>query len=180
MTLLIFAIIAFLLISLYAYYGGFSKIEVSTAETGGELLVYEVMMGDFKQSGKVMDKVYYSLLNEDSIETFKGVGVYYADPRKVEDKSTLKSDIGCIIEEKDREKILTLDSKYMMKEIPRKEYIVAEFPYNGKLSVFVSLMKVYPAIDKFIKENGYSEQGLVMEIYDMPNKKIMYRKEIVR
>jgi hypothetical protein len=40
-------------------------------------------------------------------------------------------------------------------------------------------MKVYPAIEKFVEENGYKKEGAVMEIYDVPNKKIVYRKEII-
>ena len=40
-------------------------------------------------------------------------------------------------------------------------------------------MKVYPAMGTVIQKEGYSEKGAVMEIYDIPNKKIIYRKEIV-
>jgi predicted nucleic acid-binding Zn ribbon protein len=178
MIYIIPACIIAVIIATYAYYGGFSKVNFSVSETGGELFVYEVMTGDFSQSGKYMDQVYDKLLNEDKIETFKGCGIYYDDPRKVEDKSKMKSDIGCIVEEKDREKVLQLGAKYQTKEIPRKKYIVGEFPYKGKISVFISLLKVYPALDKFTKDNGYNEDGFVMEIYDMPSKKIMYRKQI--
>jgi len=41
-------------------------------------------------------------------------------------------------------------------------------------------MKVYPSLMKFAKENGYSEVGPIMEIYDMPDNKIIYRKEAVK
>jgi hypothetical protein len=30
------------------------------------------IVGDYKQSGVIMDKIYYSLLNEDRIETYIG------------------------------------------------------------------------------------------------------------
>ena len=39
-------------------------------------------------------------------------------------------------------------------------------------------MKVYPALNKYAIQNGYNEEGLVMEIYDIPNNKILYRKEL--
>ncbi|MFW6222251.1 MAG: hypothetical protein ACOC3T_01430, partial [Bacteroidota bacterium] len=58
-------------------------------------------------------------------------------------------------------------------------YIVAEFPFKGKLSIIFGIMKVYPSIEKFVKKKGYSNDGAVMEIYDVPNKKILYRKEII-
>lgn len=40
-------------------------------------------------------------------------------------------------------------------------------------------MKVYPAIEKYVEINGCKNEGSVMEIYDVPNKKIVYRKEII-
>ena len=42
----------------------------------------------------------------------------------------------------------------------------------------MGIMKVYPAMNRFVSENGFDEDGWVMEIYDMPGKKIVYRKEI--
>jgi effector-binding domain-containing protein len=165
------------LIMFYAYYGGFKKIKIRIVEIGGETLVYEEITGDYKQSGVVMDKIYHSLLNEDKIETYKGFGVYYDNPQKVE-KSKLRSEAGCVLEQNDLGKITELKEKYSIKTFPQKKYITTEFPFKGKISVIFSLMKVYPALNKFAKENGYDENSSVMEIYDVPNKIILYRKEI--
>lgn len=163
----------------YAYYGGFYKVKFQVAEQGGETLIYEEMVGDYQQSPVVMDRIYSSLLNNEKIETFKGFGIYYDNPQKVE-KSKLRSEVGCILEDRDISKINDLKQKYKIKTYPKGQYIIAEFPYKGKLSVVVGVMKVYPEMNKFIKEKGYSEQGAVMEIYDTPSKKIVYRKEIVK
>ena len=46
--------------------------------------------------------------------------------------------------------------------------------------IMMGIMKVYPAMNRFVGENGFNEEGLVMEIYDIPGKKIVYRKEIVK
>ncbi len=73
-------LIAFILI-IYTYYGGFKKMEFVISEQGGETLVYENLTGDYKQSPVIMDKVYYSLLNNDKIETYKGFGIYYDNPQ---------------------------------------------------------------------------------------------------
>jgi hypothetical protein len=37
------------------------------------------------------------------------------------------------------------------------------------------MIKVYPVIEKYVTENNYQD-GPIMEIYDVPNKKIIYRK----
>ena len=39
-------------------------------------------------------------------------------------------------------------------------------------------MKVYPALNKFAKQNGFNEESAVMETYNIPNNKILYRKEL--
>lgn len=175
---IVLALIALGIIT-YAYYGGFHKVEFQVAEQGGETLVYEEMVGDYQQSPVVMDRVYNSLLNNEKIETFKGFGIYYDNPQKVE-KSKLRSEVGCMLEDRDTSKINDLKLKYKVKTYPKGQYIVTEFPYKGKLSVIVGIMKVYPKMNKYIKEKGYSEEGAVMEIYDTPSKKIVYRKEITK
>jgi hypothetical protein len=160
-----------------AYWGAFKRVKFSVVEQGGETLVYQEMTGDYSQSGVVMDKVYYSLLNDYQIETFKGFGIYHDNPQKVE-KSKLRSEVGCILEVSDYHRIGELESNFQIKTYPEAKYIVTEFPYKGKFSVIFGIMKVYPALNKFVKQNAYSEQGAVMEIYDTPNQKIVYRKEL--
>ncbi len=177
--LIVLAIIAIAVFLFYAYYGGFKKINILISKSGGEVLIYEKIQGDYRQSGVVMDKIYNSLLNEDKIETFKGFGVYYDNPQKVE-KSKLRSEAGCVLEKTDIDKLPILENKYTIRTFPEKEYIITEFPYKGKISIFFSIMKVYPALNKFAKQNGYNVETAVMEIYDIPNKKILYRKELIK
>jgi hypothetical protein len=63
-----------------------------------------------------------------------------------------------------------------MMRLPAKRYVVAKIANRGALSEFAGSVKVYPALDRFMKEKGYSPTP-VMEIYDR-NKTIMYLKEI--
>jgi hypothetical protein len=165
------------IIAIYAYYGGFKKINFKIEEQGGEILVYEDMTGDYSQTPTVSDRVYYSLLNDEGIAATKGFGIYYDNPKMVE-KSKLRSEIGCIIENADSATIADLANKYRVKTVPRKNYITTEFPFKGKLSVMFGLMKVYPTLEKYLQEHRYSDSP-IMEIYDVTNKKILYRKEII-
>ncbi len=61
-VLIVLAILVIALVGFYAYYGGFKKINVSISTTGGEVLIFEKIQGDYKQSGVIMDKIYNSLL----------------------------------------------------------------------------------------------------------------------
>jgi hypothetical protein len=162
----------------YVYFGGFNTVQFNLAEQGGETLVYQDMIGDYKNSGMLMDSVYYTLLNEYNIQTYKGFGIYYDNPQKV-NREKLRSEIGCIIEENDYPKIDSVKAKYKVKTFPRKTYIVTEFPSKGKLSIIIGIIKVYPAMIQYVKTHKYNDRGFVMEIYDTPGKKIIYRKEIV-
>lgn len=179
MKILFIAIICILAICviMYTYYGGFKNLKIHIAVQGGENVVYETIIGDYRQSGVVMDKIYYSLLNDYKIETFKGYGKYFDNPKKVE-KSKLRSEAGCIIESKDVINAVKVKESLKSKVLPEQRYIVSEFPYKGKLSVFFSIIKVYPALNKFAEKNGYNVESAITEIYDIPNKKILYRKEI--
>lgn len=176
-TLIIIGAILALIAIVIAYYGGFKKVNFRVEEQGGETLVFKDMIGDYAKSKKLSDDVYYTLLNDYEIETFRGFGIYYDNPKEVE-QSKLRSEIGCIIEEKDTSKVSQIRGELKIKTYPEKAYIVTEFPFKGTLSVIFGVMKVYPTMDKFAEENGYKKDGAIMEIYDVPNKKIIYRKEI--
>ncbi|MFP4622504.1 MAG: GyrI-like domain-containing protein [Bacteroidales bacterium] len=174
---ILLAVIIIAAVGIYAYYGGFKKISLQIREEGGETLVYEEVKGDYKNTAAVMDKIYYSLLNDENIETFKGFGIYYDDPKKV-DKEKLRSEAGCILEYADRDNFREFEKQYQLKTFPKKQYLTAEFPWKGKMSVMFSILKVYPALNKYVRANGYDVDTAVMEIYDIPNGKILYRKDL--
>jgi hypothetical protein len=174
-ALFILAVLVILFVAIYTYYGGLKKISFSIENQGGETIVYENLTGDYSQSPKVSDKVYYALLNDEKIETTRGIGIYYDNPKKVA-KEKLRSEIGCIIENIDSATLTKLTEKYQVKTLSESEFIITEFPFKGKLSVLFGIMKVYPALEKFSKGQGFAESPIT-EIYDVPNKKIIYRKE---
>lgn len=176
--LLVIGVLAIVVAIAYVYYGGLNKVEVKEAMQGGEVLVYEEVVGDYAQTGKFSDKVYYLLLNNEGVATTKGFGIFYDNPQVV-DKSKLRSEVGCIVEGLDSSQIADLSSKYKVRIYPKANYITAEFPFKGHISIMLGLMKVYAQIDKYVKDHAISDRGAIMEIYDVPNKKIMYRKEIV-
>ena len=176
-VLIIIAVSAIVLVALYAWLGGFKKIQFSVEEAGGEVLVYEFHIGDYKNVGKVIDKMYYALLNDEKVECFRGFGIYYDNPQKVE-REKLRSDVGNILEDPTPEILEQLSPNYNIRTLDKQQYLVAEFPYKNQMSIIMGIMKVYPALNKYIRENNLSEEGFVMEIYDVPGKKIIYRKQL--
>lgn len=177
-TLIILGILIILIICIYAYYGGFKKISLNVENQGGEIMVYENVIGDYKHTAKYTDKIYYSLLNDKKIGTTKGIGIFYDNPQKI-DKDKLRSDVGCIVENSDSITIARLSEEYQVKTLEKKDYVVSKFPFKGGMSIILGIMKVYPALNKYCEENGFKDSP-VTEIYDVLNKKIVYRKEVIK
>ncbi len=176
--LIVLGVVILAIIALYGYYGGFTKVTFKTVkDQGGQILVYKEMQGDYAQSGKVIDEVYYTLLNDFGIKTQKGFGLYYDNPKEVE-KSQLRSELGCILEVEDQEKVKEVETKLKVRILPTQSYTETVFPAKGKMSVLVGVMKVYPALEKYNQTQSNANTGYCIEIYDEANKEITYRQVI--
>jgi hypothetical protein len=151
-------------------------MKIIKQKCGGEYVVFDKITGNYKQSGKVMDEIYYKLLNNDKIETFKGFGIYYDNPRTTP-TTELRSDVGCILENPDEKTLSTLKEKYKIKKLDTKDYLTAEIPYRSKFSILIGIFTVYPALSRYSKKHKI-KTGAITEIYDVPGKKIYYRAEI--
>ena len=161
-----------------ANYGGFTKIKVYEQEVGSEKLVYVSLRGSYSNTSAAINDLEYKLKKE-GVETFKGVGIYYDNPRFVKEGS-LRSDVGCVLESTDTSKVFWLRAKFSIMSLPKRKYISVEFPFKGSPSIMLGVLRVYPALNKYVKDNGYSEKGPIMEIYDRLNHKIIYRKEAIK
>lgn len=169
------AVLVFILaggIFFLAYNGLFANLKVQVKPAGPFMLVYQKHTGDYRGTGKIMDTIYYGLLENKNITTFKGFGMYYDVPAetKVEDRRSIA---GCILEQQNIKSVNELKSNYMVKELPASEYVYCDFPYKGQGSVMLGIMRVYPAIFKFALEKGLARTP-ILEVYDIPNKKIRY------
>ena len=162
----------------YAYYGGFSSINFQVMEQGGEKLVYKDVVGNYEQCADLIRKMTYSLENNDNVKVIRSFGIYYDDPLKVK-VNKLRSQVGCVLENSDTSKIFWLKGKYNIMTFPMKKYVTTVFPYKGDISIMISLQRVKPALDKYLKANGYGTNAAIMEIYDLPQQQINYRVEIV-
>ena len=162
-----------------SYYWFFTPVQIFVVETGWEYVVYEEMKWSYNNSSNITNKIYYSLLNEDKIETFKGFWIFYDNPKNVKEED-LRSDVWSILEQKDWGKIPDLELKYKVKQIPRWTYVIAEYPIRWNLSYVLGVFKIYPALEKFSKENKLDNNVSITEIYDIPNEKIIYRQEFIQ
>jgi hypothetical protein len=170
-SLIILAVLIIALLGYLAYLGVFSALKVTEQKIGPYTLAYAEYMGPYSGSGPILTQV-NSSLKKDGIECLKGFGIYYDDPKQVA-ADKLRSKLGCIIDAKDLAKFSKVSRKYKVMNWPARGCLVAEFPIRNNLSYMIGPMKAYPELNKALKEKGY-KMGAVMELYDMPDKKILY------
>ena len=174
-----YAVLAFLVIILigvfiFVSYGFYQKLRFTQQTCGGEWIAYLEFKGEYKQSGKYMDEVYQVLLDEYQIQTKKGIGIYYDNPKELP-TDQLRAEAGCIIDEADA-KALMNHNKLKIKQLETSPCLITNFPYKGKMSVIVGVLKVYPAMQMYLQQNKLAKDGPVIEIYDQPAKQIQYRR----
>ena len=87
---------------------------------------------------------------------------YFDVPGKVKPED-LRSNAGFLVD-----KYYKDSSPYKFKKVPKQLY--ASSVFNG--SPAIGPMKVYPVMNKWIKDNGYEVCGPCLEIYKMQGKKM--------
>jgi hypothetical protein len=150
----------------------FTAVPVSEREVGPFLLVYKKHIGDYREAGKVTDEVYYDLRDKYSIDTTKGFGLYYDNPKETP-TDQMRSILGVIVEGRSAQELGEVSEKYGVVEFSKTKAVVAEFPFKGPMSIMVGVFKVYPKLNAYIEQRGLP-QSPIFEIYDQPNQRLTY------
>lgn len=175
MILITLAVIILIALGIYAYYGGFAKVNIRVETLGGETIIYKEVQGDYKQTSAISDEMYSYISNNSTIKMHDGIAIFYDDPKKIA-TDKLRSDVGYIIEPKDIESLGELGDEYKIKTLPVEQAVTTEFPFKGNLSAIISFLRVYPAIEKYIQEHNLDNSDALIEIYSIQNKNTVFRK----
>lgn len=163
-----------LLVVWLAWTGFFTDVKVNETTVGPLVMVYEEHTGPYDGTEDVIKQI-SGLLEKSNIETTQSFAIYYDDP-KLSALDSLRSIAGWIIGSPDTTKIKSAGATYKIMRLPAKQYAIAEIKNRGALSAFAGSVKVYAALDRYMKENEYLLSP-TMEIYD-GNKTIRYLREI--
>ncbi len=166
--LILFVVVFF---SYLIYYGLFDKVNIVEKKAGPFILVYEKHTGPYSETGEIQNKIYEKLLNL-GVKTTRGFGIYFDDPKKVDEKK-LRSVAGCVLNREDNGKIPEIKKTMKVMKMPESDSIYAEFSYKGMMSVILGINKVYPEINRYKKEKKY-DASPSMELFDVPAEKIIY------
>jgi hypothetical protein len=165
MKRIIWGIIVFGIIigaGLMLYMGVFTRVtkHILEKDMGPYKLVYVEQKGSYEQTQNTIQKLTDSL-EAQGISAYKGFSIYYDDEKKTP-KENLHSDVGCLLKKEDCDKIDTM--KFKVKEFQMQHCVVANFSYRIGLSVLLGKMKVYPALEIYLKNRHYNKIPL-MELY---------------
>lgn len=157
------------------YYGYFMELSFSQKNIAEEQLVYKTQVGDYKNTKVTMDEVYHHLLNAYNIDTKHGFGIYHDNPEDVAVEK-LRAEVGCILPDSINFGAIQQDEVLQYKRIEKQSVLVCEFPYKGGASILVGMMRVYPLMQEVMQAKNMDPSKVsVMEVYDVPNKRIEYR-----
>lgn len=90
-------------------------------------------------------------------DTSKTAGIFYDNPNLIADPKQCRSCLGVIIndDEIERAEEFTRENKvYKLVRLPEVDVISTSYPVHGFLSYWFLPLRVYPAMHKFVEDNG--------------------------
>jgi hypothetical protein len=171
LLILTVTVISFMTIGL-AQYGLFSPVKIFQENTGPFLMVYVEHTGSYNETLSVSKYIHRDLNNDISITFIKEFGLFNNDLQRLYNDK-LNSISGCIINYQRNEKLVNIKKKYSVYTFPKSQSVIAEFPYNGTLSILIGFIKVYPKLRRTLTYLGFKNITII-EIYDSEAKKIRY------
>jgi DNA gyrase inhibitor GyrI len=170
-VLVILGVLLGIAVSIFSFYGLFAPVKIQEKEMGPYIFVMKKNIGAYKDVGPLIDEMYRDLKEVD-IMTSRGLGIYYDDP-KVTPEGKTRSIIGRILEDIDPSKVIELEKKYPIGELPKTNYLVVEFPFKGLPSIIIGIYRVYPKIARYMKSHEIPKMPII-EVYEPEAQKILY------
>ncbi len=152
------------------YAGFFDKVYITEKETGPYYALL-AESGFYDDPANVRNQVFNALQTED-IMSDKGVAISEHPFRE-----NLITKTGWLLELKEVQLAEKINPEYKILEIPRKNRIVADFPYNNSFSIMSGSYIVYRRLLQYARERDL-ETGRILEVYDNSNDRIFYHLNI--
>lgn len=148
--------------------------EVSESVQGPYHFVYVEHKGGYQEFREKLKHV-QSLVIGSAIRDFIPAAIYFDDPKAVEE-GMLRSWMGALLSKADYDKLEGLAGKGGIRRvtISPQNYVRTTFPKTTFISIYLGIIKCYPAMEAYAKENNYSpyeyretgyENSFTMEIY---------------
>lgn len=171
LVLLFFASFGFVIILFLIYSGFFKPVIFKTIDMPKLTLALLPFQGDYKDSAPLQVEV-MKLCQGAEIKITNTAGIYFDDPKKVA-KEELRSLVGVVITEDQIETVKGLHSDIEIVSLENVKAFHTKWIYKTGLSITLAILKVYPAMKRFSKREGFQIYQSI-EVYDFPNKELNY------
>ncbi len=148
-AIIVFAIAA--LGALYTWLGGLLRIEIEKGTFGPAEIVFATYRGPYQDIGEAW-AAFQADWEAAGLETCDALAVYLDPPDTAPEK--LRSVIACRIDALPADQSARLRDRFASFTLPGTTAYLASFPYRNNLSYMLGPMKVYPAMEKRLAEDG--------------------------
>lgn len=152
------------------WYGAFRPVIVQEREMGPMTVAYHEQIGDYSQTPHTIEEVEVMLRGR-GVEPLQGFGMYFDNPRVVA-REKLRSDVGAVVADSDRRRLRDPKRWLKLKALARGKCLAVEMPYRGPLSIWVGILRAYPALAKAAAGRS-GAAPYTIEIYER-GKSILY------
>ena len=156
--LIVIAVIIVAAVSALWLSGAFQSIEVKAQEVGPIRVVYLEHKGPYHKTAEKIFEV-EKMLKEKNIPYTAGYGEYMDNPQMVKPED-LRSNGGIVLSPTVSGNI-AINPPFKSKVIEKRTYASAAFSGSPAVGPF----KVYPKLNQWMKEKGYSPSGPAIELY---------------
>lgn len=147
-------------VTIFFRLGGHKEVNIITKDLGPTAVIYTDHLGPYHEVNDSIVKV-ENWATEHNLPCQKTFGVYLDNPN-TSDPTRLRSEVGCILDGITSVSLTDqLPDWLKFKSYEEGQYVVAIF--EGAPSI--GPMKVYPAVDEYIKEKRFVKKAPPMEIY---------------
>ena len=148
---ILLAVVLAALTGLYAWLGGFERIEVSKGGWGPAEIMFATHRGPYKNIGESW-AAFEEAWTAAGLDACDGLAVNLDPPET--DPAALRSILGCRIDALDEATKTKMADAFPTAILPATEAYLARFPYKNELSYVLGPLKVYPAMRKRFEADG--------------------------
>lgn len=163
---IVIALIGAAIIGMYAYLGGFSKVEVTRGEFGPEKIIFFIHKGPYRNLAASWME-FEKQVKAAGLAECESLAVYLDPPTVPEEK--LRSVLACRTSGLPESERLALEKTFKSFTIPRLTGLSSTFPFKSNFSYMLGPMKVYPEFGK-AAEKETAKPVIGIEIYGVPGK----------
>lgn len=168
--------------ALYIYHDFHKSYPIEPSEIPAQNLIYIQNAGGYKKLSDSFGKLAQDMKgfgdSANQFSGFKWVGIYYDDPKKVQEESKQRAIVGFFLDPSNKTLVNEFLQKYpdySLQEIPKINTMSTSIALKSPLTVLYNFAKTHPRLRKFVGERDLVENAdalPIIEVYKVENQRM--------